>query len=78
MKKNQARTGVYIGDVLVTPKEGYIKIFAMNSAPENMEFTLPPIELEKIDIIDHKKLTLNKIDSYSEKKQLMQKECSKL
>ena len=67
LKRIQAGTGVYIGEVLVTPKEGYIKIFSINSTPENIEVTLPPIELEEFDIIDHTKLSLNKTDPYSEK-----------
>ena len=67
MKSIQAGPGVYIGEVLVTPKEGYIKIFAINSTPENIELTLPPIELEEFDIIDHTKLSLNKTDPYSAK-----------
>ena len=56
-----------MGEALVTPKEGFVKIYAINSTPENIELIIPTVELEEFEIIDHDKLSLNKNDPYIER-----------
>ena len=63
----QTGSGIYKGEALVTPKEGFVKIYAINSTPQNIELTIPIVELEEFEIIDHDKLSLNKNDPYCKK-----------
>lgn len=58
---------IYIGEAIVTPKDGTVQLFAINSTPENIELTIPSLELEDYDVINLEKLSLNKVDPFSEK-----------
>ena len=66
VQKIKAGPGLFLGEALVTPQNGKIKIFAMNATSEDIELTLPPIELEDFDILNQEKLTSS--DSHSEEK----------
>ena len=57
VQRIKAGPGIFLGEALVTPQNGKIKIFAMNATSEDIELTLPPIELEDFDILNTEKLT---------------------
>ena len=67
IKLIQAGPGVYLGNALVTPKNNTVKIFAINATPEQINLTLPPIELEDFEIISKQKNYLNKKKPFIDK-----------
>ena len=67
MPRIRVGPGVFMGEALVTPQNGFIRVFEINTTSENIEITLPPIRLEEFDIIKPAKNSLNKYDLFSEK-----------
>ena len=66
IRRIQAGPGIYIGESLVTPKNELVQLFVVNSNSENIELTLPPVELEDYDLVDLKRSSLNESDRFSE------------
>ena len=60
-----------MGEALVNPENGFVRVFAINSTSEDTELTLPPIELEGFNIVNLEKQSLNKNDPFSKKLLLM-------
>lgn len=60
LPKIRVGPGIFLGEALVTPENGYIKVFAINTTSENTEITLPPTQLEEFDIIKPEKNRPNK------------------
>ena len=56
VQKIKAGPGIFLGEALVTPQDGKVKIFAINATSEDIELTLPSIELEDFDILNQEKL----------------------
>ena len=46
-----AGNGVFLGENLVKPKNGKIKIFAINSTLHDIELIIPPVKLQEFDMI---------------------------
>ena len=58
-----AGPGIYIGEVLVSPRQGNITIYSINTNTKDVELIIPPVKLEEFDIVN---ITNNKNHSKSE------------
>ena len=52
LPKIDAGPGVYLGQMLVSQKNGRIKIFLINVNFRDIEFTIPAVKLEEFDVIN--------------------------
>ena len=67
IRKIKAGPGIFLGEALVNPENGFVRVFAINLTSEDTELTLLPIELEDFNIVNLEKQSLNKNDPFSEK-----------
>ena len=47
----EAGIGVYLGENLVRPTDGHIKVFAINTTHSDIQITIPPIKLQEFEIL---------------------------
>lgn len=50
VRKISLGPGIYLGEVLATQENGFIKVFAINCTTNYVNLTVPPIELEEFEI----------------------------
>ncbi|KAJ8668758.1 hypothetical protein QAD02_000017 [Eretmocerus hayati] len=46
-------TGVYLGEALVSQTDGFVKVYAINSTSDDVNFTIPPVKLQKFELLKH-------------------------
>ena len=52
LRRFNAGTGVFLGESLVRPENGEVKVYAINTTLRDIEITIPPIKLEEIEILE--------------------------
>ncbi|KAH0553330.1 hypothetical protein KQX54_001127 [Cotesia glomerata] len=51
IKRIDCGPGIFVGEAVVKPKDGHIKIFAINCTHHPVNLTIPPVELEDFEVL---------------------------
>lgn len=53
IEKINVGPGVFLGEALAQSYNGFVKIFAINTTTDHVNITIPPIKLEKFELLPH-------------------------